>query len=76
MKYATIEELRLQYPITDLCQQFGVSESGYYSWRVRPLSRRKLDDTKLKVVIRAAHKRTRETCGPERMQEDITEREE
>ena len=75
MKYATINELRLQYPVTDLCHQLEVSESGYYSWRVRPPSKRKREDTKLKVVIQAAHKRTRETCGPERLQEDIAEHE-
>ena len=34
-----------------------------------------LIDTRLKVVIRAAHRRTRETCGPERLQEDIAEQE-
>jgi len=52
-----------------------VSESGYYSWRSRSPSQRKRDDTKLKVVIRAAHKRTRETYGPERLQQDIVEHE-
>jgi len=33
------------------------------------------DDTKLKVIVKAAHKRTRETCGPERLQRDIIENE-
>jgi putative transposase len=75
MRYAMLEELRLQYPITDLCHQLNVSESGYYSWRSRPPSQRKRDDAKLKVVISAAHKRTRETCGPERLQQDIAEQE-
>lgn len=75
MKYATVKELRLHYPVTELCQLLGVSESGYYSWRSRPPSQRKNDDTKLKIVISAAHKRTRETCGPERLQQDIAEQE-
>lgn len=76
MKYATVAELRLQYPITDLCKQLGLSESGYYSWRSRPPSRQQQDDARLKVVILcAAHKRTRETCGPERLQQDIAEHE-
>ncbi len=75
MRYVTVEALRLQHPITDLCHHLKVSESGYYSWRSRSPSQRKCDDIKLKVVIRAAHKRTRETCGPERLQQDIVEHE-
>lgn len=65
------EELRLQYPITDLCALLDLSVSGYYRWRVRPLSQRAMEDARLEVVIRAAHQRTRETCGPERLQRDI-----
>ena len=75
MKYAVIEDLRLQYPVKELCRQMDISESGYYSWRSRPPSRRRQEDEQLKVVIRAAHKRTRETCGPERLQQDIAENE-
>jgi putative transposase len=77
MKYAIIKikQLRLQYPVKDLCEQMDLSESGYCSWRSRPLSNRQQDDERLKVVIRAAHKRTRKTCGPERLQQDIAENE-
>lgn len=75
MKYAVIEQLRLQYPVKDLCRQLNASESGYYSWRSRPLPQRQRDDDRLKVIILAAHKRTRETCGPERLQQDIAEHE-
>lgn len=73
MKYAIIEELRLQYPVNVLCNQMELSESGYYSWRSRSPSQRQQDDYRLKVVIKAAHKRIRETCGPERLQQDIAE---
>ena len=73
MKYAVIEELRLHYPVNALCNRMDVSESGFYSWRSRPPSRRQQDDDRLKLIIQAAHKRTRETCGPERLQQDIAE---
>jgi putative transposase len=66
-----IDELRLKYPVTGLCGLLDLSASGYYSWRDRPLSHRAQEDARLGVVIRAAHKRTRETCGPERLQQDI-----
>lgn len=73
MKYAVIEELRLQYPVKALCKQMDVPESSYYCWRFRPPSLRQQDDARLKLIIKAAHKRTRETCGPERLQHDIAE---
>ena len=63
------------YFAKSLCYQMELSESGYYSWCSRPLSRRKQDDTHLKVVVKAAHKRTRETCSPERLQQDIVKNE-
>ncbi len=75
MRYAIVEALRLRHPVSGLCHYLKVSESGYYSWRTRPPSQRKRDDIKLKIVISAAHKRTRETCGPERLQQDIVENE-
>ena len=71
MKYAVIDQLRLHYSVARLCRQIGVSESGYYSWRSRPPSRRKKEDVVLKCIVNAAHKRTRETYGPERLQQDI-----
>jgi putative transposase len=75
MKYVIIKKLRLQYPVKNLCDQMELSENSYYSWCSRPLSRRQQDDTHLKVVIKAAHKRTRETFGPERLQQDIVKNE-
>ena len=71
MRYAMIDELRLKYPVAGLCDLLDLSVSGYYSWRDRPISQRAQEDARLEVVIRAAHKRTRETCGPERLQQDI-----
>ncbi len=73
MRYAMIDELRLKYPVTGLCDLLDLSVSGaiYYCWRDRRPSQRVQEDERLKVVIRAAHKRTRETCGPERLQQDI-----
>jgi len=70
--YAIMEGIRLQYPIPLMCRVFKVSASGYYSWCKRPLSKRAQEETRLEVEIRAAHKRTRETCGPERLQKDMS----
>jgi len=66
-----IADMRLQYPIPLMCHVLDVSTSGYHAWHSRPPSRRALEEPRLEVEIRAAHKRTRKTCGPERLQEDL-----
>jgi putative transposase len=63
--------MRLRYGIPQLCRLVGVSPSGYYKWVNRKPSRRALEEGRLEVEIQAAHKRTRETCGPERLQRDL-----
>jgi transposase InsO family protein len=63
--------LRLQYPVPLLCSVLDVSDSGYYAWRKRSPSRRAQEEARLEVEIMAAHRRTRETYGPERLQEDL-----
>lgn len=50
---------------------FGVAASGFYAWLNRPLSKRAQEDMRLEVEIRAAHKRTKQVCGPERLQKDL-----
>jgi transposase InsO family protein len=50
-----------------------VSASGYYAWCERQPSKRAQEEARLEVEIRAAHKRTRQTCGPERLQSDLAE---
>lgn len=64
-------ELRLQYPIPLIGRLMNVSTSGYYSWRDRPLSQREKDEVRLELEIKAAHQRTRQTYGPERLQQDL-----
>lgn len=66
-----INSLRLQYPLPLLCCVLDVSASGYHAWRRRPPSRRAQEEARLEVEIKAAHRRTRETYGPERLQEDL-----
>jgi putative transposase len=71
VKYGRIESLRQHYPAAALCRLLGVSESGYHAWRKRPPSARARQEARLEMEIRAAHQRTRETCGPERLQADL-----
>jgi putative transposase len=66
-----IDELRLQYPVSVLCRVLQVSSSGYYQRRKTPVSDWQREEYRLELEIRAAHRRTRETYGPERLREDL-----
>jgi putative transposase len=68
-----IKEFRPEYPVPLLCRTLEVSSSGYYAWLKRPNSARHKEEARLVVEIKAAHKRTRETYGPERLQADLAE---
>ena len=65
--------LRLKYPLPLMRRMMSVSASGYYAWLDRPLSQRAREEMRLAVEIQVAHKRTRQTYGPERLQYDLAE---
>ena len=73
MKYGRIDELRQTYPVVAMCRILGISESGYHAWRKRPPSRRAQANARMEVEIKAAHERTRQTYGPERLQADLAD---
>lgn len=72
-RYAVMKELRLKCPIPLIRRIMNVSASGYYAWVDRPLPKRAQEEIRLELEIRAAHKRTRQTYGPERLQHDLAE---
>lgn len=68
-----IQQLRLQYAISKLCEMLSVSESGYYEWATRKPSRRQQEEGRLEVAIKAAHKASRGAHGPKKLQRDLAE---
>ena len=68
-----INELRSDYPVPFLCRTLEVSASGYYSWLKRPDSPGQKQEKRLVIEIKAAHKRNRQTYGPERLQADLAD---
>ena len=72
-RYAMMKQLRLDYPTSVLSRMLVVSASGYYAWVDRPPSKRAREEVRLELEIKAAHKRTRQTYGPERLQRDLAE---
>ncbi|MFC1894140.1 IS3 family transposase [Chloroflexota bacterium] len=72
-RYASMKELRLHYTLPLVRRVLSVSASGYYAWQNRPLSKWSREEERLEVEIRAAHKRTRQVCGAEKLQHDLAE---
>ena len=68
-----MRQMRLHYPIPLISRILKVSTSGFYAWRGRPLSKWAQEEARLEVEIRAAHKRTRQTYGADRLQQDLAE---
>jgi len=68
-----MKEMRFRYCIGVMCRIVKVSKSGYYKWLNRKPSKRVREEGRLEVEIKAAHQRTRETCGPERLQHELKE---
>ena len=65
--------LRPQYPLVLLCRVLEVSRSGYHAWQNRRPSKRARENARLEVAIQAAHVRTRQSYGPERLQAELRE---
>jgi transposase InsO family protein len=62
-----VDEHQAEYRITDLCRVTGVSRSGFYAWRSRPISARAAANAELLVEIREIHSRSRGTYGAPRV---------
>ena len=58
---------RATHRLATRCRVLGVSPSGYYAWRRRPLSPRARADVTLSAQIQAIHTRSRGTYGVPRV---------
>jgi putative transposase len=59
------------HPVATMCRVLDVSSSGYYAWRVRPLSERARWDAELLERIRKIHKQSRGTYGVPRVHAEL-----
>ena len=60
------------HPVAALCRSLGVSPSGYYAWRKRPLSPRARADVEVTAQIEAVHRDSRGTYGAPRIHAELT----
>jgi len=59
------------HPVAVVCRTLGVSPSGYYAWRKRPLSPRARADVALTAQIEAVHRESRGTYGAPRIHAEL-----
>jgi transposase InsO family protein len=68
-----MKQWRRHFPVEVMSRVFSVSRSGFYAWVGRKPSRHAQEDERLKVAIKAAHKRTRQTYGVRRLQPELAD---
>jgi len=68
-----VEAYRKDYPITVLCETLGVSLSGYYAWKNRPLSQHQREDSQLAERMQVAYHASRQVYGSPRIHAELRE---
>jgi putative transposase len=74
VKFAFILARAVAFPIALMCRVLGVSMSGFYAWRKRPVAERTKDDARLALEVAATHKRSRCRYGSPRVHADLRAR--
>jgi putative transposase len=67
VRFVFIASKKALYPVRMLCELLEVSRSGYYAWVDRPTPRKKTDDGRLVLEIKAALVRGRGAYGSPRV---------
>lgn len=67
MKFRFIDAEKAFFPVSVLCEALGVSRSGYYARLSRPVSARKQEDERLKILLHVAHRGGRGVYGRPRL---------
>jgi putative transposase len=73
MRYPFIQAHQDEFPVQRMCSVLGVSTSGYYAWRERPVSARRQANQQLLLEIRTIHNRSRKTYGSPRVHAELKE---
>ena len=69
--FRLIEVEKARHSVPVLCRLLGVSRSGYYAWRRRPLSERARFDAVLSEKIETIHRNSRATYGAPRIHAEL-----
>jgi putative transposase len=67
VKFEFIQAQKAYFPVEFLCEQLGVSRSGFYAWSRRPASARQEEDQQLAAEVAQAHRDSRGVYGSPRV---------
>jgi transposase InsO family protein len=67
VKFALIDAEKANFPVALMCSELGVSRSGYYAWRTRPLSARMNEDVELGKRVLELHLASHRRYGSPRV---------
>ncbi|WP_188666652.1 IS3 family transposase [Terasakiella brassicae] len=73
VKFQFVHQQRDSHSIAGLCRAMNVSESGYFAWRNRPVSKRQREDMVLLAHIKSIHYANYQSYGRGRMTEELQE---
>ena len=74
MKYTFIRDHRGSFPASLMCQTLEVDNSGCYAWLKRPESPRSLENRRLLMEIKVAHKESKKAYGSPRIHAELNEK--
>ena len=73
MRCQFVEAQRTRHGVGRLCAGLRISRSAYYAWRVRPPSRRAMENARLLREMRRIHREADRTYGSPRMRDELSE---
>lgn len=71
MKFGFVATHRGIWPVEVACEALGISRSGFYAWRRRPMSARTRTDAAILATIRASFVLSDSTYGVRRMLDEV-----
>jgi putative transposase len=71
MTFRLIDQERAHHAVSRLCSVLNVTRQGYWAWKRRPASRRRLEDERLKSRILEAWRDSNETYGAPRLHAEL-----
>ncbi len=71
MTFQLIDQERAHHAVSRLCSVLNVGRQGYWAWKKRPASRRRIDDERLKPRILEAWKGSDQTYGAPRLHAEL-----
>jgi transposase InsO family protein len=74
VKFELMDAQKALFPVKFMCQQLGVSRSGYYAWKGRPEAERHKVDRVLSEEVTQVHQDSRHTYGSPRVHAELRAR--